>query len=229
MHPGQLTALYPGPVGIAAVVDLGSRHAGVFSLISCAVARSRTPSPRDHVDLLGFGVPPVASGGTGCTVSMIFTATVLSLLRAPGASSIDATPQRQSGLLVHLLHDRSAVDCAKSRTGSTSLTAYAPHGTCRPSVRRRPPHEDRAGNLRPGDSLPTFQKLSKQWSCSLNPVRAAVTPLKQQGFISGGRGKGPGGSGPSPSGPPLLRTSPGREGSRTRIGGRASSGRCVRN
>jgi GntR family transcriptional regulator len=47
------------------------------------------------------------------------------------------------------------------------------------------------GNLTPGDSLPTLQELSTQWSCSLNPVRAAVALLKQQGLITGGRGKAP--------------------------------------
>ncbi|MGH3811568.1 MAG: GntR family transcriptional regulator [Pseudonocardiaceae bacterium] len=45
--------------------------------------------------------------------------------------------------------------------------------------------------LRPGDSLPTLQELGQQWGCSLNPVRAAITLLKQQGLITGGRGKAP--------------------------------------
>lgn len=47
------------------------------------------------------------------------------------------------------------------------------------------------GDLMPGDSLPTLQELSQQWSCSLNPVRAAVALLKQQALITGGRGKAP--------------------------------------
>lgn len=47
------------------------------------------------------------------------------------------------------------------------------------------------GELRPGDSLPTLHELSERWQCSLNPVRAAVTLLKQQGLITGGRGKAP--------------------------------------
>lgn len=47
------------------------------------------------------------------------------------------------------------------------------------------------GELRPGDSLPTLHELAKQWNCSLNPVRAAIELLKQQGLITGGRGKAP--------------------------------------
>lgn len=47
------------------------------------------------------------------------------------------------------------------------------------------------GELRPGDSLPTLQELARQWRCSLNPVRSAIDLLKQQGLITGGRGKAP--------------------------------------
>ncbi len=47
------------------------------------------------------------------------------------------------------------------------------------------------GELRPGDSLPTLQELAQQWACSLNPVRSAIELLKQQGLITGGRGKAP--------------------------------------
>jgi GntR family transcriptional regulator len=45
------------------------------------------------------------------------------------------------------------------------------------------------GDLMPGDSLPTLQELTRQWSCSINSARAAVTLLKQQGLLHGGRGK----------------------------------------
>jgi GntR family transcriptional regulator len=45
------------------------------------------------------------------------------------------------------------------------------------------------GELMPGDSLPTLQELTRQWSCSTNSARAAVTLLKQQGLVHGGRGK----------------------------------------
>ncbi len=48
-----------------------------------------------------------------------------------------------------------------------------------------------AGELKPGDSLPTLQELVEQWQCSMDPVRAAVALLKQQGLITGGRGKAP--------------------------------------
>jgi len=47
------------------------------------------------------------------------------------------------------------------------------------------------GDLQPGDSLPTLQELATHWSCSLNPVRTAIDLLKQQGLITGGRGKAP--------------------------------------
>ncbi|MGH3708790.1 MAG: GntR family transcriptional regulator [Pseudonocardiaceae bacterium] len=47
------------------------------------------------------------------------------------------------------------------------------------------------GELKPGDSLPTLQELAQQWACSLNPVRSAIDLLKQQGLITGGRGKAP--------------------------------------
>lgn len=47
------------------------------------------------------------------------------------------------------------------------------------------------GELRPGDSLPTLQEICRQWSCSMNSGRAAITLLREQGLISGGRGKAP--------------------------------------
>jgi GntR family transcriptional regulator len=47
------------------------------------------------------------------------------------------------------------------------------------------------GDLAPGDSLPTLHELGQQWSCSQNPVRSAIALLKQQGLITGGRGKAP--------------------------------------
>jgi GntR family transcriptional regulator len=47
------------------------------------------------------------------------------------------------------------------------------------------------GELAPGDSLPTLHELEERWNCSLNPVRAAIALLKQQGLITGGRGRAP--------------------------------------
>lgn len=53
------------------------------------------------------------------------------------------------------------------------------------------------GELRPGDALPTLAELQQRWGCSMNPVRSAIELLKQQGLITGGRGK-----------PPTVRTPP---------------------
>lgn len=47
------------------------------------------------------------------------------------------------------------------------------------------------GELGPGESLPTLHDLARRWACSLNPVRSAMDLLKQQGLITGGRGKSP--------------------------------------
>ncbi|UQU67541.1 GntR family transcriptional regulator [Couchioplanes caeruleus] len=45
------------------------------------------------------------------------------------------------------------------------------------------------GELEPGDPLPTLQILCDDYDCSLNSARAAIALLKQQGLITGGRGK----------------------------------------
>jgi GntR family transcriptional regulator len=55
------------------------------------------------------------------------------------------------------------------------------------------------GELAPGDSLPTLQELAERWSCSVNSARGAVSLLKQQGLVTGGRGRAP-----------VVRTSPRR-------------------
>lgn len=47
------------------------------------------------------------------------------------------------------------------------------------------------GDLAPGDPLPTLQDICDDWDCSMNSARAAIALLKQQGLISGGRGKAP--------------------------------------
>ncbi|KAA5836069.1 GntR family transcriptional regulator [Saccharopolyspora hirsuta] len=47
------------------------------------------------------------------------------------------------------------------------------------------------GELTPGDPLPTLHELAAQWGCSLNSARSAISLLKQQGLITGGRGKAP--------------------------------------
>ncbi|EGJ76292.1 putative transcriptional regulator, gntr family [Streptomyces sp. Tu6071] len=48
-----------------------------------------------------------------------------------------------------------------------------------------------AGRLAPGDPLPTLSEICKQWSCSMNSARGAVSLLKAQGLITAGRGKAP--------------------------------------
>lgn len=45
------------------------------------------------------------------------------------------------------------------------------------------------GELAPGDPLPTLQVICDDYDCSLNSARAAIGLLKQQGLITGGRGK----------------------------------------
>lgn len=47
------------------------------------------------------------------------------------------------------------------------------------------------GDLAPGAPLPTLQEICEQWGCGMNSARAAIALLKQQGLISGGRGKAP--------------------------------------
>jgi GntR family transcriptional regulator len=47
------------------------------------------------------------------------------------------------------------------------------------------------GIYRPGDSLPPLHELAEQWSCSVSSARNAITLLKSQGLITGGRGKAP--------------------------------------
>lgn len=45
------------------------------------------------------------------------------------------------------------------------------------------------GDLAPGDPLPTLQDICEEFDCSLNSARGAIALLKQQGLITGGRGK----------------------------------------
>ena len=46
-----------------------------------------------------------------------------------------------------------------------------------------------SGELPPGASIPTLQELCDQWSVSASSARAAVSLLREQGLVSGGRGK----------------------------------------
>jgi GntR family transcriptional regulator len=45
------------------------------------------------------------------------------------------------------------------------------------------------GDLAPGDPLPTLQEITEEFECSVNSARAAIALLKQQGLITGGRGR----------------------------------------
>lgn len=47
------------------------------------------------------------------------------------------------------------------------------------------------GDLQPGDPLPTLHELTTEWDCSVTSARNAIALLKQQGLISGGRGRAP--------------------------------------
>lgn len=47
------------------------------------------------------------------------------------------------------------------------------------------------GELAPGDPLPTLQEICDDYDCALNTARNAIRLLKEQGLITGGRGKAP--------------------------------------
>jgi DNA-binding GntR family transcriptional regulator len=43
----------------------------------------------------------------------------------------------------------------------------------------------RAGQLRPGDPLPTARQLREQFDVSITPVRRAIDELKHRGYVVG--------------------------------------------
>lgn len=45
------------------------------------------------------------------------------------------------------------------------------------------------GELTPGASLPTIQEICEQWDCSTASAREALALLREQGLVTGGRGK----------------------------------------
>jgi GntR family transcriptional regulator len=45
------------------------------------------------------------------------------------------------------------------------------------------------GELKPGDSIPTIQEIRDAWNTSTASARAALALLREQGLITGGRGK----------------------------------------
>lgn len=48
-----------------------------------------------------------------------------------------------------------------------------------------------SGKLSPGDELPTAADLSERWQCSNLTARKAISVLREEGRITGGRGKPP--------------------------------------
>ena len=47
-----------------------------------------------------------------------------------------------------------------------------------------------AGDLRPGDQIPTMAQLREQYGVSITVVRAALLTLRAEGLIEGQQGKG---------------------------------------
>ncbi|WDZ86699.1 GntR family transcriptional regulator [Micromonospora cathayae] len=48
----------------------------------------------------------------------------------------------------------------------------------------------RSGELKPGDQLPSFNALCKQYEVSNTVIRTAMIVLKSEGLIDGRQGKG---------------------------------------
>jgi len=46
-----------------------------------------------------------------------------------------------------------------------------------------------AGELQPGDEVPTLATVAEQWGCTTATAQTALSTLKQEGLITGGRGK----------------------------------------
>lgn len=46
-----------------------------------------------------------------------------------------------------------------------------------------------AGELKPGDPVPTLATLAHQWGCTVATAQLALAQLKREGVITGGRGK----------------------------------------
>ena len=47
-----------------------------------------------------------------------------------------------------------------------------------------------AGELRPGDKLPSQPEMAATYECSLEPVKAALDELEARGYVEGHQGKG---------------------------------------
>lgn len=48
-----------------------------------------------------------------------------------------------------------------------------------------------SGQLKPGDKLPTIAELANEWDCAPLTARKAIEVLREEGRITGGRGKAP--------------------------------------
>lgn len=48
----------------------------------------------------------------------------------------------------------------------------------------------RAGELQPGDRLPSHPQLALQYGCSVEPVRAALAWLEARGWVEAHQGRG---------------------------------------
>lgn len=71
--------------------------------------------------------------------------------------------------------------------GSTDMPSTPPvYRTIMEDVRRR----IAAGDLRPGDPLPTTEALAEQYDCGKTTVRAAIERLIDAGDLRGHQGRG---------------------------------------
>lgn len=75
---------------------------------------------------------------------------------------------------------------SEGRPGSTSVPRTPDYQRIMADLRRR----IAAGEWKPGEQLPTRQKLAEEYEVSLQPVVAAVTRLQIEGVLEGQQGKG---------------------------------------
>jgi DNA-binding GntR family transcriptional regulator len=47
-----------------------------------------------------------------------------------------------------------------------------------------------AGELKPGDKIPSISQLQKQYGVSAQPVKSALLVLQTEGFVEGHQGRG---------------------------------------
>jgi GntR family transcriptional regulator len=66
-----------------------------------------------------------------------------------------------------------------------SLGVIAVHNQIADTIRAR----IASGELAPGDPVPTIEQLRRQWRCAAGSARTALSILRNEGLITGGRGK----------------------------------------